>query len=77
MRRFLALAFGSTGSAEPRFVLSLDDQLLLVWAVRFQFPPTRIDANGLSLRYERNWYSFKSSVVKLTIEVKVYNMKDC
>lgn len=38
-----------------------------------QFLRTRIDANGPSLRFEGDSYSFKSSIVKLTIEIKVHS----
>lgn len=38
--------------------------------MRFEFPRTRIDANGPSLRLEGDSYSFKSSIVKLTIEIR-------
>lgn len=53
-----------------RLVLSLDGQFLLFWAVRFQFLPTSIDANGPRLRQEGASYSFTSSVVNLAIEIK-------
>lgn len=62
---------------KDRLVLSLDGQFLLFWAIRFQFLPTSIDANGPSLREEGASYWFTSSVVNLAIEMSVYRKRDC
>lgn len=55
-----------------RLVLCLDNQFLLARWCSSNFYG-RESLEGLSFRLEGDSYSFKSSIVRLTIEIKVYS----